>query len=89
MAHAIGVPEMAVDSLAAYEETGVELANDPKRYQTLREAVNRNRVTHPLFDRERYTRHLEHGILQMWEQTLAGKTGDLTVPPRPKSHRNG
>ena len=41
MAHAIGVPEMAVDSLEEYEETGVALATDPGRHATLRAAVDK------------------------------------------------
>jgi predicted O-linked N-acetylglucosamine transferase (SPINDLY family) len=89
MAHAIGVPEMAVDSLEAYEDTGVALGLDPVRHTALRAKVDANRLTHPLFDPDRYTRHLERGIWQMWEQTVAGGEGDLTVPPLASTIPNG
>jgi predicted O-linked N-acetylglucosamine transferase (SPINDLY family) len=89
MAHAIGAPEMAVDSLEAYEETGVALGLDPQRHAALRAKVDANRLTHPLFDPDRYTRHLERGIGQMWEQTVGGGEGDLTVKPLASNIRDG
>jgi len=89
MAHAIGAPEMAVDSMEAYEETGVALGLDRARHAALRAKVEANRLTHPLFNRDRYTRHLERGIGQMWEQTVAGGEGDLTVKPLASTTHDG
>ena len=81
LATALGVPEMAVDTLDDYEEFAVAMATDPEAYRALRDKVQDNRDTHPLFDCDRYTRHFERAMEMIWEQTVAGERGDLTVPP--------
>jgi hypothetical protein len=75
----MGLPEMAVGSLEEYEELAVDLAKNPARYADLRAAVGRNRLTHPLFDQDRYTRHLEQAVQLMWEQKVNNESGDIVV----------
>jgi predicted O-linked N-acetylglucosamine transferase (SPINDLY family) len=79
LANAMGLPEMAVGSLEEYEELAVDLAKNPARYADLRAAVGRNRLTHPLFDQDRYTRHLEQAVQLMWEQKVNNESGDIVV----------
>jgi len=67
----------------------VALGLDRSRHAALRAKVEANRLTHPLFNRDRYTRHLERGIGQMWEQTVAGGEGDLTVKPLASTTHDG
>lgn len=80
LSHAHGVPEMAVTSLQEYEDQAVALALDPERYRALRRRVEDNRATAPLFDRERYVRHLERALELIWANTVNGTKADIHVP---------
>ncbi|HXH03241.1 MAG TPA: tetratricopeptide repeat protein, partial [Candidatus Competibacteraceae bacterium] len=75
--HAVGLPELVVDSLADYEETAVRLACRPAERRALRERLTRHRATAALFDTVRGVRHLEAAFEAMWRSFLAGE------PPRP------
>jgi len=76
--HAAGLPELVVDSLAAYEETAVRLGQGyPRDGETgelaaLRRRLADNRLTCPLFDTERYARHLERAYDALWEACASG-----------------
>jgi predicted O-linked N-acetylglucosamine transferase (SPINDLY family) len=71
--HAAGLPELVVDSLADYEGLALALARDPERLAALRARLAANRATAPLFDSERYRRHVEQAYLQMIERQLSGQ----------------
>ncbi len=73
---AAGLSELAVGSLADYRELALSLARDRDRLRALRERLERNRLTCPLFDTLRFTRHLEALYGAMWERHLGG------LPPR-------
>lgn len=81
LATAMGIPEVVTATLEEFADLAVSLAHDHDRYRALREKVERNRSLAPLFDRERYTRHLERAIDLMWEQAVTGRSGNLDVPP--------
>lgn len=70
--HAIGLPELIVESLADYEALALTLAREPARLRALRERLAANRLTTPLFDTEGYTRALEHAFAQAAERARAG-----------------
>lgn len=60
------------------------LAHDADRLKALRERLGRNRLLFPLFDTERFTRHLERGYAMMAKRSLAGLPPDhLDVPALP------
>jgi predicted O-linked N-acetylglucosamine transferase (SPINDLY family) len=71
--HAAGLPELATDSLAAYEQLALELAANPEKLQLVKSKLAQNRDTCPLFDTARYTRDLESAFTQMWERSQKGK----------------
>lgn len=71
--HAAGLPELAADSLAAYEKLALELAANPEKLQAMKSKLAQNRATCPLFDTARYTRDLESAFTQMWERSQKGK----------------
>lgn len=75
--NAAGVPELATASLAEYEALALALARDPARLADLRRRLNETRMTVPLFDSRRFTRHLERAYDVMAEIQDAGQ------PPRP------
>jgi predicted O-linked N-acetylglucosamine transferase (SPINDLY family) len=74
---AVGLPELVTHSLAAYEALALALATDPGRLRALRERLAANRLTFPLFDTERFRRHIEQAYQTMWESWQRGE--------RPKS----
>jgi predicted O-linked N-acetylglucosamine transferase (SPINDLY family) len=62
---AIDLPELVTETEQAYETLAVELALDPARLRHLREQLDRNRLTTPLFDTPRFTRNLEAAYTAM------------------------
>lgn len=69
---AIGLPELIVPDLGAYEEKAVSFARDPGPLRALAGKVGANRLAMPLFDTSRYTRDLERAYEIMWERHVAG-----------------
>jgi protein O-GlcNAc transferase len=71
-------------SLAAYEAQAVILARDSAALSAIREKLARNRGTHPLFDTDRYTRHLERAYVAMQSRAQEGlPPADIAVPRLP------
>ncbi len=79
--HAVGLPELVMPDLAAYEETAVRLATEPGALAALRQRLGDDRQTCPLFDTERYARDLERAYDVLWEQRAGGSRApiDLTL----------
>jgi predicted O-linked N-acetylglucosamine transferase (SPINDLY family) len=71
--HAIGLPELIAESLEAYEQAALNLAQDANALAAVRAKLQRNRDTHPLFDTARYTRNLESAYIRMWERHMRGE----------------
>jgi protein O-GlcNAc transferase len=66
-----------VSSVAEYEDLAVDLAARPQRLTEIRQKLAANRLTCPLFDTERFVRHLETAFEMMWAIHAAG------AAPRP------
>jgi predicted O-linked N-acetylglucosamine transferase (SPINDLY family) len=66
--HAIGLPEMITQSLDEYERLALQLATDPERLAGIKLKLARNRRTCPLFDTDRFRRHIEAAYTTMWER---------------------
>jgi protein O-GlcNAc transferase len=82
---AVGMPELVTDDLKDYERTAIELATHPARYAEMRAKLNRKRLTEPLFDTERLTRHLERGYDLIWENRESGNAPrQISVPALPR-----
>src|SRR5215831_5303855 len=65
--NAIGLPELVTHSIEDYEALALRLAKDPSLLEGYRNRLAANRLTHPLFDIDRFRRHIEAAYLQMWE----------------------
>lgn len=76
---AVGLPELVADSLSAYEERALALAQDPARLQALRDRLAQQARSRTLFDSARFTRQLEDGYRQAWAQLQAGAGLDHVV----------
>jgi len=70
--HAVGLPELVVPDLAAYEETAVRLGQGSDELGALKARLEANRLTCPLFDTERSARNLERAYDALWEACARG-----------------
>jgi protein O-GlcNAc transferase len=65
--HAAGLPELITQNLEEYEALALELAVEPSLLQSIRRKLAENRLACPLFDTERFRRHIEAAYQTMWE----------------------
>ena len=70
--HAVGLPELVVDSWRAYEDLAYHFATTPNSSIELRQKLERNRTTYPLFDSGRFCRNIEAAYVGMWQQFQRG-----------------
>jgi protein O-GlcNAc transferase len=71
---AVGLEEMIADDLQQYEKLAVALATDGNRLKAMREKLERNKRTYPLFDTRRFVRNLENAYEQMWGIYKSGES---------------
>jgi len=64
---AVGLPELVTTSLADYETLGLRLATDAPLLAGLKAKLELNIATCPLFDADRFRRHIEAAYATMWE----------------------
>jgi predicted O-linked N-acetylglucosamine transferase (SPINDLY family) len=69
---AVGLPELITDALSSYETVAMKLAHAPAALAQLKAKLAPERNTAPLFDTERFARHLESAYVTMWERTQRG-----------------
>ena len=69
---AAGLPELATASLQEYEALALGLARDPGRLAGLRAELAGPGRTAPLFDTDRFRRHLEAAYAIMWQSWQRG-----------------
>lgn len=82
--HAVGLPELAVHDRAAYADLAVALHDDPERLAELKARLEINARIMPLFDSERFTRHIERAYEMMADRARAGLAPDhMDVEPLP------
>lgn len=87
---AAGVPELITSSPAAYEELALRLALDAPARAALRRRLEETRLTAPLFDSRRFTRHLERAYETMWAIHARGEPPRaFAVPPLPPEDAAG
>lgn len=81
---AVGLTELIVDSLVDYKESALRLARDQQLLASLKAKLAVHRGTFPLFNTERFTRHIEAGFTAIWECQQRGKPpAGLTVQALP------
>jgi protein O-GlcNAc transferase len=71
--HAIGLPELVVESLDEYEALALALARDPGQLAELRQKLAQMRPTAPLFNNERWRRHVERAYVLMVDRLRRGE----------------
>jgi protein O-GlcNAc transferase len=70
---AIGLRELVTHSLAEYEAVALRLAQEPQLLASYRARLAENRLTHPLFDTDRFRQNLEAAFSRMWERWQNGE----------------
>ena len=81
--YAIGLPELVTHSLDEYEALALRLATDGSLLRGFRERLEQNRLTFPLFDTDRFCRHIEAAYNTMWERWQRGESPrSFSVEPR-------
>ena len=80
---AVGLPELAVANLEEYKKLAVHLAQDTNAIADLRDKLDRQRLTYPLFDTRRFVRNLEVAYGRMHEISRSGRAPEsFSVPDR-------
>jgi hypothetical protein len=81
---AVGLEELVAEDFDDYVTLAVRLAHSPTELEGLRRKLLYNRTHTPLFDTQRYTRHLEDAFVMMAERCRRGDPPDhLDVPALP------
>ena len=86
--HAVGLPQLACDTLAGYEARVLELAGDAAARQALRQHLVAARDTAPLFDSDTWTRDfagLLWAMAERWSQGLPAEHIVLVPQETPDS----
>ena len=65
---ALGMPELVMRDMPAYEAMAVRLGKDAGLVQQFKDKLNQQRLSTPLFDMERLTWHIEMAYIQMHEK---------------------
>jgi len=82
--NAIGLPELVGADLQGYEDLAVELAAQPEKIAGYKAHLAEQRYIAPLFDAERFCRHLEQAYETMAERAKQGEAPDhFDVPALP------
>ena len=71
--HAIGLPELIVETPDDYRALAMRIAREPAFLAGLKAKLAKNLRTEALFDTERFTRHLETAYKTMWERHQRGQ----------------
>jgi predicted O-linked N-acetylglucosamine transferase (SPINDLY family) len=82
--NAIGLPELVADDAQGYEDMAVALYENPERIADFKQTIDDNKMIKPLFDAERFCRHLETAYEMAVERAKQGLEPDhLDVPALP------
>ena len=75
--NAMGMPELISRDHRDYETLALALALDGERLASMRKRIAEHRISYPLFDTARFTRHVESAYVAMLKRQRAG------LPPAP------
>jgi protein O-GlcNAc transferase len=74
--NAIGAPELVVSTPEAYKRLAIDLASNPRLLAAIKQKLAANRLIAPLFDTQKFTRHIEAAYTQMYKRHLDGLPPD-------------
>ncbi|MDC1253208.1 hypothetical protein N8Z46_07060, partial [Amylibacter sp.] len=80
--NAVGLPELITETEQDYEALILELATNPMKLAEIKEKLATNRLTQPLFNTELYTKHLENGYQQAYQNYFNGNLPQTIIVPK-------
>jgi predicted O-linked N-acetylglucosamine transferase (SPINDLY family) len=72
--NAIGLQELVTTNLQDYEALALQLATDTPRLQSVRRRLGQYRSNYPLFNTDRFRRHIEAAYLTAWGMWRRGES---------------
>jgi predicted O-linked N-acetylglucosamine transferase (SPINDLY family) len=74
------MPELIANTPEEYVALAVRLGSEPEFLASTKAKLAANRATKPLFDTDRFRRHIEAAYIAMWERAQRGEgPADITV----------
>jgi predicted O-linked N-acetylglucosamine transferase (SPINDLY family) len=70
---AVGLPELITNTAERYEVLAARLATDEALLREIREKLAHNRLATPLFDTDRFRKHIEAAYMKMWDIYTQGE----------------
>ena len=74
--NSINLPELITNSLEEYESLAIELASNPDKLKKIKDKLQSNLTTAPLFNTPLFTKNIESAYTQMYERHHAGLEPD-------------
>ena len=71
--NAVGLPDLIANSREDYEALALKLAADRELLADIKARLAQNRATYPLFNTDRFRRHIEAAYVTMWERGQRGE----------------
>jgi predicted O-linked N-acetylglucosamine transferase (SPINDLY family) len=66
--NAIGLSELVTTTQKDYEDLAIELATNPIKLRAIKDKLQSNRLTTPLFDTTLFTQHIETAYTKMYQR---------------------
>lgn len=70
--NAVGLSELITTTPETFEQTAIHLATNPENLAAIKRKLAENRLTKPLFDTRRFTKHIEAAYIMMHDRHQAG-----------------
>jgi protein O-GlcNAc transferase len=80
--NAVDLPELITETEEDYEALILKLATNPTKLAKIKEKLANNRLNQPLFNTELYTRHLENGYQQAYQNYFDGNLPQTIMVPK-------
>jgi predicted O-linked N-acetylglucosamine transferase (SPINDLY family) len=64
----LDLTELITNSQEHYEDLAIELATNPTKLEFIKKKLEDNKLKTPLFDTPRFTKHLEHAYINIYER---------------------
>ncbi len=66
--NAVNLPELITNTKEEYENLAIELATNPEKLKSIKEKLEKNRLTTPLFNTKIFTNHIEAAYEDMYDR---------------------
>jgi len=78
----VGLSELITNNETEYEKLALELAANPEKLASIKQKLEINRLSKPLFNTELFTKHLEDGYQKAYQRYFEGKKAAAIYVPK-------